>query len=175
VDLATVAGAGALAAILGARFAALSALTLAVAAHRCVAAATAAAQSVDFVNTNAVPLLFAAVDVIFANAVLNRLIVAARGRVCLAAAGAGTLPAIFRAGEAIFNAVTSAVSAASTLTVRAPEIGHFLHADIVPGEFAAEGVLLAHTSLDGGVVAPGAIVRFAAVSRTAARSAILGA
>jgi len=173
--LAAVPRAGAFAAVLGAGLATFAALALAVAAFRPLSAARAASQAGYLVDAHAIPLLFAAKAVLFAYALLDCRVVAARRSVSFAAVGAAALPAVLRTGEAVLIAAAGAVSASAASTaLPAFEFDHFINANLVPGVLTTEGVFRTDAGLDSGVVAAGAIVRFAAGAFAGARATVLG-
>jgi len=95
----------------------------------------------------------------------------------LAAAHTTALPAIFGADEAVFISAAGAVAtpAAATAAVAAAELLHLSHANGIPRELATERVVGAHAGLDGGVVAAGSVLHFAAVTLARAGAAVLGA
>lgn len=173
--LAAVAGTWALTAVLSTLLTTLAAFALAVAAHRAFAPAGTAAHSIHFVYTNSIPFFLTAIGILFANTVLHRGIVAPGGSMGLAAAGPLAFAAIFRAGEAILIVITGPVPAAATIAVPTIELGHFVHANLVPGVPAAERVFLTNASLNRRVFAAGTFLRLTAITRASTRPAVFGA
>jgi len=175
VDLAAGPGLGALTAILGTELAGLTALALAVSAHRARPPAASAAQAVHQVHAYPVPFHFAAEGVPQADTVLDRDVVAAGRGVGLAAACAATGTAVLGAGQAVLFPLTDPVATAAPGATAAAEILHLGDAHVVPRLLATEQVQLAHAGLDARIVASRPLLGLAAGAARTTGTAVLRA
>ncbi len=169
-----VAAASALATVGGADLAVLAPLTLPVTASG-AGVALATAEGGNLVDADFIPLHFAAERVLLADTIGHATIVAAGVGVRRAAVGPGTLATVLRARQAALVVLALSVAAASGAAVAAPKVGDFVDADAIPFEIAAEGILIADTGLDRGVVAASCLLNGAATAGAAAGAAIIGA
>ena len=128
------------AAIRGTGRAGFAASAVAIAAYRTTATTGAAVEGYDFLDTDGIPFLGTAPGIFIADTSCDFGIVAGWSSMRITTPGTGTLPTIFRAHQAIFDAVTFPIAAnwPRAITSATAKTGHSVHTHLVPHIFAAE-------------------------------------